>query len=72
MKVFLIIIQLITAALLIIAILLHTAKAEGMGGIGGTARLFGTPKGLEQGLDKITTGLAVGFILISLILGVMK
>jgi len=72
MKPFLIILQLITAALLIVAILLHTAKAEGMGGIGGTARLFGTPKGLEQGLDKITTGLAVAFILISLMLGVMK
>jgi len=72
MKMFLMILQIFSAVFLVITVLMHSAKAEGMGGIGGTARLFGTPKGLEQGLDKITTGLAVSFILISLILGIMK
>jgi protein translocase SecG subunit len=41
-----------------------------LGGIGGQARLFGSSKGLEQGLDKITTASAVLFILFSIILGV--
>lgn len=68
----LLVLQFFTAALLIVAILLHTAKGEGLGGIGGSAKLFGTPKGLEEGLDRITWGLAIAFMLISLILGILK
>ncbi|MFC1496835.1 preprotein translocase subunit SecG [Candidatus Margulisiibacteriota bacterium] len=71
MKVVLIGVQAISALLLVITILLHTAKGEGLGGIGGAARLFGTPKGLEEGLDKITTGCAVTFLVASLILGII-
>lgn len=70
MKVFLVTLQFISAFSLIIAILLHTAKGEGLGSIGGTARLFGSQKGLEAGLDRITTGLAVAFISLSAILGI--
>lgn len=68
MKTFLILVQLASAITLIIAILLHTAKGEGLGGIGGAAKLFGTPKGLEEGLDKITGILAAAFLLVSLVI----
>lgn len=71
MKFVLIIIQAISAILLVGTVLLHTAKGEGLGGIGGAAKLFGTPKGLEEGLDKITTGCAVVFMIVSLMLGVL-
>ena len=71
MKGFLIFIQIASAIALVLFVLLHSAKGEGMGGIGGAAKLFGTPKGLEEGLDKITASLAVIFLLVSLILGVM-
>lgn len=71
MKTLLIGLQFISAILLVITVLLHTAKGEGLGGIGGAAKLFGTPKGLEEGLDKITTGCAVTFLIVSLILGVL-
>lgn len=64
--------QFITAALLIVAVLLHTAKGEGLGGIGGSAKLFGTPKGMEEGLDRITWGLAIAFMFISLVLAIIK
>ena len=64
-------IQLATAVSLIIAVLLHTAKGEGLGGIGGAARLFGTQKELEAGLDRITAVCAVLFLLVSIILGVL-
>ena len=64
-------IQFLSAVLLVITVLLHTAKGEGLGGIGGAAKLFGTPKGLEEGLDKITTGCAVVFLVASLILGII-
>jgi len=52
-------------------ILLHSAKGEGLGGIGGTAKLFGTQKGLEEGLDRITTVVAVVFISVSFLLGIL-
>jgi len=72
MKTLLIVIQLVSAAGLIVFILLHSAKGEGLGGIGGAAKLFGTPKGLEEGLDKITTGSAVVFVVVSLLLSFIK
>lgn len=71
MKIFLLIIQLFSGLGLIITVLMHSAKGEGMGGIGGAAKLFGTPKGLEEGLDKLTTGLAITFVLLSLILSLI-
>jgi preprotein translocase subunit SecG len=71
-KTFLIFVQIVSAVALVVAVLLHTAKGEGLGGIGGAAKLFGSPKGLEEGLDKITAGCAAVFLLVSLILGVAK
>jgi preprotein translocase subunit SecG len=70
-KGFLLFIQLLSAILLIAAILLHSAKGEGLGGIGGQARIFGTQKGLEEGLDKITFACAGVFMLVSLILSLI-
>jgi preprotein translocase subunit SecG len=72
MKTFLIFIQIFSAISVVIFVLLHTAKGEGLGGIGGAAKLFGTPKGLEEGLDKITAGSAITFMLVSLILSILK
>ena len=68
----LLIVQFLSAALLIVAVLLHTAKGEGLGGIGGSAKLFGTPKGMEEGLDRITWGLAIVFMAISVLLAILK
>jgi len=70
MKVLLLSIQVLSALFLIIAILLHSAKGEGLGGIGGQAHMFGTQKGLEEGLDKITFACAGVFMLVSLILSI--
>jgi len=61
-------IQLLSAVLLIAAVLLHSAKGEGLGGIGGQAKIFGTQKGLEEGLDKITYACASVFMLVSLVI----
>jgi preprotein translocase subunit SecG len=68
MKLLILGIQVISAFLLIIAVLLHSAKGEGLGGIGGTAHIFGSQKGLEEGLDRLTLGLAVTFMFTSLVL----
>jgi preprotein translocase subunit SecG len=72
MRGILLIIQFLSAVALIIAVLLHSAKGEGLGGIGGAARIFGTPKGLEKGLDRITWGLAITFLGISILLAIIK
>ena len=68
----LLILQLISAIALVIAVLLHAAKGEGLGGIGGAARIFGTPKGMEQGLDRITWGCAILFLSVSILLAILK
>lgn len=72
MRGLLILLQILSGALLVVAVLLHTAKGEGLGGIGGTAHLFGTPKGMEEGLDRLTWGLAGAFMLFSLLLAMFK
>jgi preprotein translocase subunit SecG len=72
MKGLLLLAQSLTAVLLIVAVLLHAAKGEGLGGIGGSAKLFGSPKGMEEGLDRITWGLAIAFMAISLLLAIIK
>jgi preprotein translocase subunit SecG len=68
----LLIIQLVSAIALVIAVLMHTAKGEGLGGIGGAARIFGTPKGMERGLDRITWGCTIFFLTVSILLAIIK
>ncbi|MFH1428965.1 MAG: preprotein translocase subunit SecG [Candidatus Margulisiibacteriota bacterium] len=68
MKTFLTIIEIIAALGIIITVLLHSPKGEGMGSIGGQARVFGHQKGLEAGLDRITYSCAVIFIVSALVI----
>ncbi len=70
MKNMLLAIEFLAAIGLIITILLHSAKGEGLGSIGGGARLFKTQKGLEAGLNKVTTSLAIIFFVVAIILGI--
>ena len=62
MKILLLTFEAISSILLIISVLLHSAKGEGLGSIGGSAKLFRTQKGMEAGLDKITTTLTIIFM----------
>ena len=70
MKTLLLIIEFVSAIGLIIAVLMHAAKGEGLAGIGGNARLFHSQKGLEDGLTKVTMVLAGIFLLTAGIFGV--
>jgi preprotein translocase subunit SecG len=72
MKGFLLLLQFISAIMLVVFVLLHTAKGEGLGGIGGSARIFGSPKGMEKGLDQLTWGLAITFLVVSILLAILK
>ncbi len=71
MKLFLSVIEIIVSLLLVIAVLLHAAKGEGLGAIGGPARIFRSTKGMESGLNKITSILAAIFLVLAGILGVI-
>ena len=60
--------ELICSVGLILSILLHPAKADGMAGIGGPAKLFGSQKGAETGLNRLTAALAVAWAGIAAVL----
>ncbi|MGE0200830.1 MAG: preprotein translocase subunit SecG [Candidatus Melainabacteria bacterium] len=63
------ILQIVSAVLLIILVLLHSPKGDGLGSIGGAAHLFSSQKGAEAALNKVTAYVAGVFILSSFILG---
>lgn len=64
-----IIIEVIVSTALILLILLHAPKGEGLGGIGGTATLFSGKRGAEAGLDRLTWIFAFIFMGICVLLG---
>ena len=69
MAYFIVGIQIISGIATATLILLHAAKGEGLGGIGGSASLFTGPSQAEAGLDKITWACAGTFIIASALIG---
>lgn len=63
------IIQIISAILLIVLILLHSPKGDGIAAIGGTSQMFSSQKSAEKGLNKLTAYLAAIFVLCTFLLG---
>jgi preprotein translocase subunit SecG len=63
------IIWLISAALLVVLVLLHSPKGDaGLGGIGGQAQMFTSSKSAEKTLNQITWTLASLFIGLTIVL----
>lgn len=62
-------IQILSGIALTCLILIHSAKGEGLGGIGGSANLFTGPSQAEAGLDKITWIAASIFLFSSSLIG---
>ena len=72
---FMIILQQISAVLLVILVLMHAAKADGIAGIGGQANVYGSSnaqKELEKGLDQVTLITAVSFMGFSLLIAILS
>ena len=61
--------QIVSAILLIILILLHSPKGDGIAGIGGASHLFSSQKSAESGLNKLTMYISIIFILCTFLLG---
>lgn len=58
----------VSALGLIVLVLLHSPKGDGIGGIGGQAQLFTSAKSAETALNRVTWVLAVVFIGLTIIL----
>jgi preprotein translocase subunit SecG len=58
----------ISALGLVIFILLHSPKGDGIGGIGGQAQLFTSTKSAEVTLNRITWALTLSFLGLTLVL----
>lgn len=61
--------QVLSAVFLIILVLIHSPKGDGIGAIGSTAQLFSSQKGAEAALNKITAWTAGIFYVVSFVLG---
>ncbi len=63
-------VQILSALFLILLVLLHSPKGDGMGGMMGSAsQLFASQKTAEKGLNKVTYVTGAIFILTTLVLG---
>ena len=58
----------VSAALLIVVVLLHSPKGDGIGGIGGQAQLFTSTKSAEKTLNRVTWALSITFIGLTIVL----
>lgn len=63
------VIQIISALLLIMLVLLHSPKGDGIASIGSASQLFSSQKSAEKGLNKVTYIVGGIFILTTLLLG---
>ncbi len=53
---------------LVVLVLLHSPKGDGLGGIGGQAQLFSSTKSAEATLNRVTWTLAVVFMGLAVVL----
>lgn len=58
----------LSAFLLVVCVLFHSPKGDGIGGIGGQAQLFTSTKSAETTLNRITWGLSIVFMGLTVIL----
>lgn len=61
--------QAVLGLVMILLVLLHAPKGEGMGGIGGTATMFTGRRGAEAGLDRLTWGVFLLFLVLCVLSG---
>ncbi len=71
---FLIVIHVLVAFGLIATVLLQSGKAAGLSGAiaGGAEQVFGKKKGMDEILSRVTTGLAIAFMVTSISLTLIK
>jgi len=58
----------VSAISLVLLILLHSPKGDGLGGFGGQAQMFASTRSAETALNLFTWGLAVSFLSFTVLL----
>ncbi|NJL82520.1 MAG: preprotein translocase subunit SecG [Chloroflexaceae bacterium] len=58
----------VSASLLVVLVLLHSPKGDGIGGIGGQAQLFTSTKSAEKTLNRVTWALSIIFMSLTIVL----
>ncbi|MGB0560751.1 MAG: preprotein translocase subunit SecG [Spirulinaceae cyanobacterium] len=58
----------LSALLLVILVMLHSPKGDGIGGIGGQAQLFTSTKSAEVTLNRVTWVLCIVFMSLTIVL----
>ncbi len=73
MRLAIIIIYVTVCISLIASVLLQSGRSAGLSGsiAGGAQTLFGKKKGLDDLLSRVTTGLAIGFMILAIILTIL-
>ena len=73
LRIALIVIHVVVCLALIASVLLQSGRSAGLSGAiaGGAQSLFGKKKGLDDLLGRVTTGLAIGFMLLAIALTVL-
>ena len=66
---FLWVLMVLSALLLIVLVLMHSPKGDGIAGIGSAAQMFSSQKSAEKGLNKLTGIVALIFVVCVFILG---
>ena len=68
-----IVIYVVICLALISTVLLQSGRSAGLSGAiaGGAQSLFGKKKGMDDLLSKLTTGLAIGFMLLAIVLTIL-
>ncbi len=66
---FLWVVMVLTALLLIVLVLMHSPKGDGIAGIGNAAQMFTSQKSAEKGLNKLTAIVALVFVVCVFLLG---
>jgi len=59
----------VAAVLLIVLILLHSPKGDGIGAIGGASQMFASQKSAEKGLNKLTGIVCLVFLICEFLIG---
>ncbi|MGI6318334.1 MAG: preprotein translocase subunit SecG [Dethiobacteria bacterium] len=73
MHVALVVIYVVVCLSLIATVLLQSGKSAGLSGsiAGGAQTLFGKKKGMDELLGRISTGLAVAFMILAIVLTIL-
>ena len=62
-------IMVLTALLIIVLVLMHSPKGDGIAGIGNAAQMFTSQKSAEKGLNKLTGIVSLIFVICVFLLG---